>query len=114
MSNSITWSWSNALLVVFLISTEALAASLLPRTAAFTNLYWTLACLGTYFISFWALAYFIHTGVPLGIIIPMMASSVPLATIAVGVIFYKESASVLKIVLLCSACGLIGIASSVK
>jgi multidrug transporter EmrE-like cation transporter len=100
--------------MVFLVATQILAASLLPRTAAFTNVYWTVGCLGTYAASIWSLSYFIHAGIPLGILIPLLAALVPLGTIAVGVVFYGETASVLKIALLCSSCGLIGVASSVK
>ena len=104
----------NIVLFMFLIATQILAISLLPRTAGFTNLYWTVACLGVYALSLWNLSYIIHTSMPLSVMVPILSAVLPLATIAVGLIFYKEPASVLRVVLLCMACGLIGVASSVK
>lgn len=67
-----------------------------------------------YTVSMWSLSSIIHAGLPLGLIMPILAALVPLASIFVGVIFYKEAASLLKILLLCSACGIIGVASAVK
>jgi multidrug transporter EmrE-like cation transporter len=110
----LAFSWKALVLFVVLISTQILSLSLLPRTAGFTNVTWTLACLAIYISSTWCLAYIIHAGIPLSVMIPLLAAVVPLATIAVGVIFYHEAASVLRITLLCSACAIIGIASGVR
>ncbi len=94
--------------------TQILAISTLPRTEGFMSFSWTSLCLGLYFLSFWGLAHMIHKGLPLSLLVPMLAALVPLATIAIGVIFYKESASLLKILMLSLACGLIGAASAAK
>ena len=101
-------------LFAFLLVTQILGASLLPRTAGFTDLYWTAACLATYLVSLWSFAYILHSGMPLSTLIPILAATVPLATIFVGIIFYKETASVTKIVILCSTCVAVGVASSLK
>lgn len=109
-----TMTAGSVALFIFLIVTQIVAVSLLPRTAGFTNLYWTIACLSTFAVSYWSLAYIIQTGMPLSIVVPIVAAVVPLASIAVGVVFYREAASLLRIVLLCSACGVIGLASVIK
>jgi quaternary ammonium compound-resistance protein SugE len=114
MQSSVGISFASVALFLFLLVTQILAVSLLPRTAAFTNLYWTVACLSVYAVSLWSLAYMLHAGMPLSLLIPILSALVPLAAIAVGLIFYKEAASVLRIVLLCMACGIIGLASSLK
>jgi multidrug transporter EmrE-like cation transporter len=101
-------------LFLFITLTQILAISLIPRTAAFTDPYWTIACLSVYLVSLWTLSYMIHTGMQLSLLIPILSAIVPLATIAIGVIFYKEAASLYKVVLLCAACGMIGVASSMK
>jgi multidrug transporter EmrE-like cation transporter len=107
-------SFASAGLFLVLISSQMVAISLLPRTAGFTDLYWTVACLGLYAISMWCLAYMIHAGMPLSVMIPILAALVPLVAIGIGVVFYKETASVLKIAILCGACGMVGVASLMK
>ena len=107
-------SFTSVGLFVFLLLTQILGASLLPRTAGFTDPLWTAACLTTYFVSLWSFAYMIRAGMPLSLLVPILAATVPLATIFVGIVFYKEAASAAKIITLCSACGLIGFASSLK
>jgi hypothetical protein len=56
----------------------------------------------------------IHAGLPLSLLIPIVAATVPLATIFVGITFFKEVASITKILVLCTACILIGIASALE
>lgn len=109
-----TMTVSSVALFFFLVVSQIVAVSLLPRTAGFTNLYWTIACLSVYAASLWSLAYIIHTGMPLSLVVPILAAVVPLMSIAVALVFYKEAASLLRIVLLCFACGVIGLASAVK
>lgn len=104
----------NIALFVFMVVTQILAVSLLPRTAGFTSLQWTAACLGVYAISLGSLARILHMGVPLGLMIPIMSALIPLATIAIGVMVYGEAAPPLRILLLCGACGLIAVASTVR
>lgn len=114
MNSSMGLSTASVALFLVTISSQMAAISLLPRTAGFTEPYWTIACLGLYAISMWCLAYMIHAGMPISVMIPILAAVVPLATIAIGILFYKEAASVLKILILCGACGMIGLASMTK
>ena len=93
---------------------QVAATSLPPRTDGFTNLYWTAACLVIFAISYWCLAQMIDRGMPLSLLIPILAAVVPLAMIAVGVIIYKEAASGMKIMLLRLACGTIGVTSAMR
>lgn len=114
MNSTMELSFTSVALFLFLLFSQILALALLPRTAGFTDPFWTVVCLGIFAVSYWSLAYMIHLGMPLSLIIPILAALVPLASIAVGVLFYKEAASLLKIGLLFAACGMIGVASSVK
>lgn len=107
-------SYSSIGLFLFITVTQIMAISLIPKTAAFTDPYWTVACLSVYLVSLWCLSYTIHSGMPISLLIPILSAVVPLATIAVGMIFYKEAASLSKIVLLFAACGMIGVASAMK
>jgi multidrug transporter EmrE-like cation transporter len=107
-------SLSSLGIFVFVLFAQILAVSFIPRTAGFTNFYWAAACIGVYAISIWGMAHLIHTGTPLGLLIPVLAATVPLASIFLGLILFREPASVLKIVVLVGACGLIGIGSLIK
>ena len=57
------------------------------------------------------MARLINSGINLSALLPFMAAVVPLCAIAVGIIFYGESASALKISLLIMSCLTIGFAS---
>ncbi len=57
------------------------------------------------------MARLINSGINLNALLPSMAAVVPLYAIAVGIIFYGESASALKISLLIMSCLTIGFAS---
>jgi hypothetical protein len=59
------------------------------------------------------MARLLNSGINLGILLPFMAAVVPLCAIAVGILFYGESASFIKLFLLVSACLVIGFASSI-
>jgi hypothetical protein len=59
------------------------------------------------------MARLLNSGINLGILLPFMAAVVPLCAIAVGILFYGESASFIKLSLLVSACLVIGFASSI-
>lgn len=102
------------LIFALIIATQILAGTFLPRTDAFRNLPWTAACLGTYILSFWLMAVLIGRGVPLSLLLPLMAALVPLAMVGVGVWIYHEPASWTKLAWLFAACGAIGVASAVK
>ena len=99
-------------LFLFAVATQVIGGTLLPRTEGFHNLLWTVACLGTYGVSFWALAVIIGSGLPLGIVIPLIAASVPLAVVGVSVGFLGETASLARIGTLVVACALVGVAGS--
>ena len=96
---------------IVLVVLQVAAFALLPRTQGFTNPGVTATMLVLFAISYWLMARMIRSGADLGILIPLMAAVVPLAVVAIGAIYYHESASQLKIALLASACTLIGVAS---
>ena len=114
MQQSTGLSLGSIPLVAFIVIGQTLGAALLPRTAAFTSPLWTAACLGAYLASFYGMAYIIHQGLPLGVIVAILVVTIPLATIAISVTFYGESASIVKIAVLGVACILVGYASTLK
>ena len=85
---------------------------LLPLTKGFTEPMPTVGAALGFEVGIGLLARLIHSGINLSVLIPLLAATVPLATIAFGVLVYGESASLLKITMLVSACILIGFASA--
>ena len=94
------------------VLTQLAAIALLPRTNGFTQLVPTLLCCALFVIGIGALARLAHAGVELGLLIPMMSAVIPLVTIVIGVVFYGESTSPIKLALLGLSCVLVGIAAS--
>lgn len=107
-------SVQTVLLFFLIIVTQIIGGIFLPRTDAMRNLPWTAACLGTYLVSFYLMALMISRGMPLSLLLPLMAALVPLAMVGVGVWLYGEPASFAKIGWLVAACGAIGVASAMK
>ncbi|MFM5929790.1 MAG: hypothetical protein ACKOPQ_02670 [Novosphingobium sp.] len=101
------------LLVGFVVVTQVLGSSLLVKTGGFREPMWTAACLLTYLVSLFVLAETIRQGMALSLVMPILAALVPLATIAVAVLVFREQASWLRIGILSTACVLIGVASAV-
>jgi multidrug transporter EmrE-like cation transporter len=102
------------LLFAAIIVTQILGGVFLPRTDAFRNLGATALCLGIYLVSFYLTSLVISRGMPLSLLLPLMAAIVPLAMVGVGVMIYDEPASFAKLAWLVAACGAIGVASYVK
>ncbi|HVB37964.1 MAG TPA: SMR family transporter, partial [Vicinamibacterales bacterium] len=87
------------------------AVALLPRTEGFTRLIPTIGCAACFVFSAWAIARLTHGGADVSVVIPLIAAIIPLGAVAIGILLYREPASLLRVVLLLSACGLIGAAS---
>lgn len=94
-----------------LIISNVFAISVLPRTAGFTKLMPTLLCSLGFLVTAWALSRLVHGGMQLSILMPLAATIVPLAAVIVGVLYFNDPVSPLKIGLLIAACGLIGVAA---
>ena len=94
-----------------LIIANVFALAMLPRTQGFTQWVPSLFCAAGFMITAWALSRLVYSGMQLSILMPLAAAVIPLATIAIGILAYGESASVQKIALLVVACGLIGVAA---
>jgi multidrug transporter EmrE-like cation transporter len=92
---------------------QLVGVALLPRTAGFTNPLPTAGCCLFFLLGVYGLAELARRGVQLGILIPIMTGIIPLTSIVIGMVFYGESASALKLGLLISACVLVGYASSI-
>jgi multidrug transporter EmrE-like cation transporter len=91
---------------------QVIAVGLLPRTQGFTQPVWTVLCCVLFVIGVGALARLSYRGIELGILVPIMSVFIPLATILIGIIFYGESTSPVKLSLLGVSCVLIGIAAA--
>ncbi len=92
---------------------QVIGLSLMPLTKGVTQLVPSVACGLAFLVGLGLMARLLNSGINLGILLPFMAAVVPLCAIAVGILFYGESASVIKLSLLVSACLVIGFASSI-
>lgn len=92
---------------------QVIGLSALPMSKGFTNIGPTLVVIFSFAIGMGLLARVANTGVNLSVLIPWLAAVTPMVMIGVGVLFYGEAASPLKIGLLISACIILGIASKV-
>jgi quaternary ammonium compound-resistance protein SugE len=101
------------ILVALVAITQVAGASMLVKTVGFRDPAWTISCLAIYAVSLFLLAETIRQGMALTLIMPILAALVPLATIAIAVILFKEQASWLRLGLLSGACVLIGVAATV-
>ena len=105
-------SISTALMFLVSIIFQVSALALLPLTKGYSNVVNSIICSVLFVIGIALLARIISTGVRMSILIPLSAAAVPIAIVGVSLVFYGEPASALKIALLLSACGIIGLAST--
>jgi multidrug transporter EmrE-like cation transporter len=99
-----------AIFAVILVS-QIIGVALLPKTQGYTHIGWSLAQLSMFAISFAAMARLIRSGVDLGILIPLLSTVMPLASMGVGILAYGESASPKRLAMLTVACLLVGLAA---
>ncbi len=88
------------------------ALSLLPMTAGFSKPGPTIGCIALFVLNLFMLARLVHTGTGLSILIPLMTGLIPLSMIAVGIFFYGETSSLLRVSLLVAACFLAAAAAT--
>jgi multidrug transporter EmrE-like cation transporter len=88
------------------------ALAFLPVTAGFTKPVPTIACVALFVLNLFMLSRLILTGTALSILIPLMTGLIPLSMILVGVLFYGESSSPLRLGLLVAACVLAALAAT--
>ena len=92
---------------------QVIGLSLMPLTKGLTELVPSIGCGIAFLAGLGLMARLLNSGINLGILLPFMAAIVPLCAIAVGIMFYGESASLTKRSLLVSACLVVGFASSI-
>lgn len=97
---------------LYATATQIVGVSLLVKTRGFTQVGYTIAAIAVLISSFFALSWLLANGAKLNILLPVLAATVPLCSILVGVFFFGETASWLKIALLIGACGMIGLAAA--
>jgi multidrug transporter EmrE-like cation transporter len=96
------------------VAGQIVAIGLLPRTSGFTSALPTIGCIAALVFSTWMAARIAYSGVTLGFLVPLMTTCVPLAVIAMGIVIYGESASLMRVTILVTACGLVGLAAYVS
>lgn len=92
---------------------QVLGIALLPATKGLTQIMPTIGAAACFIIGVGLMARLNHSGVNLSLLIPLMATAIPLCTALIGVFAYGESASLLKVGMLVVACLIIGAASAV-
>ena len=92
---------------------QVIGLSLMPLTKGLTELVPSIGCGIAFLAGLGLMARLLNSGINLGILLPFMAAIVPLCAIAVGIMFYGESASLTKLSLLVSACLVVGFGSSI-
>ena len=90
---------------------QLVGVALLPKTEGYTNIGYSVAQLACFGVSFALMARLLRSGAQLGILIPILSTAMPLASVLIGIAFYRESPSPLRVSMLLSACALIGLAS---
>jgi multidrug transporter EmrE-like cation transporter len=113
MKRGLDMAISSEAVITFIVvlASQLVGLGLLPKTQGYTNLGYSLASLAAYTVSFVAMARLIRSGTGLAILIPALAATIPLVSVAIGVLAYGESASLPKVGILLAACALIGVAS---
>ena len=101
-------------LVATSVICQVIGASLMPLTRGLTEVVPTIGFGIAFATGLGIMARLINSGINLSALLPFMAAVVPLCAIAIGIIFYGESASALKISLLIMSCLTIGFASSMS
>ena len=106
---------SSSVVFMFAVSVvfQVFGIAMLPLTKGLTQPMPTLGLAVGFLVGIGLMARLIHSGVSLTMLIPILAATVPLASVALGVLVFGESASLPKIAMLVTACGLIGFASAV-
>ena len=91
---------------------QLLGIFMVPLTAGLTKPLPTLVGSLSFLAGIGLMARMVNSGVNLSVVIPLMSTVVPLASIAMGVLLFGDSASLLKIATLVAACGLVGLGST--
>jgi TRAP-type mannitol/chloroaromatic compound transport system permease large subunit len=98
-------------LVVLSAAAQVLGLFLLPQTRGLTNAIATIAAAAAFLFGIGLMARITHAGVNLSLLVPLLATMIPLGGIAVGIFAYGETASLGKIGALILACALIGLSN---
>lgn len=102
----------STLMFVGSIVGQVAGVALLPKTDGLTQPMYTAFCAICFAVGIGFLARLSYAGVQLGILIPLISATLPLASIALGIFAYGEIFSPLKVSLLLGACAAIGVAAS--
>jgi multidrug transporter EmrE-like cation transporter len=104
---------SGNVIVITTLSVIAQVAgiALLPLTRGYTNLLYTTLAIFSFVVGTFFMARLVNSGVNLSFIMPVIAASIPILAIAVGIFFYGEVLPPARLGMLLFACVLIGVAN---
>ncbi|MEJ7933991.1 hypothetical protein WG907_06950 [Sphingobium sp. AN558] len=105
------FSFNTVAMLIVSVAAQILAISLMPMTRGLSHPLFTLAMAVAILIGVGLMARIAHAGVDLSALAPIIAATVPLGAIAVGIFAYGESASLAKLATLVTACILVGVAN---
>lgn len=97
--------------LIISVGLQIFAVYMMPLTRGLTQLVPTLIFGSAILVSTALAVRVAYSGVPLSLIIPLMAALVPLGGISVAIMVYGEPASWQKIGALVAACALVGVAN---
>lgn len=100
-------SFAHAITFLAAVGFQFLGIAAMPATKGMTAFGPTIVVILSFIVGITLLARLMNAGAELGLLVPLQAAILPLLTIAVGVMFYKEPASLLRIMMLLGACALI-------
>jgi hypothetical protein len=102
---------SVGLMLLGSIGAQVLGVFLLPMTRGLTEPLPTLAAAMAFLFGIGLMARIVHAGVDLSSLLPIIAATLPLGGIAVGILVYGDTASLAKVAVLVAACLLVGVAN---
>lgn len=105
---------TQALLFGGSVVAQLIGISLLPKTQGFSRPIPTVFCTLIFLVGFTMIAKLTYNGMSLGVMMPGMAAVVPLGTVVIGVLAYRENASIPRIGFLVGACILVGLANQLR
>jgi multidrug transporter EmrE-like cation transporter len=90
---------------------QVIGVTLIPISKGLTQVLPTIGVAICFLLGIGLMARLTYTGMNISVLIPLIATVVPLSSIVIGILLFGESASWARIGTLITACLLIGIAS---
>lgn len=99
-------------LIIFSAILQIAGFAMMPASKGGTAPVPTIIMIILFNTALFVMARVTHSGVNLGLLMPLLTILVPMGGVAVGAFFYGESASAMKVALLFAACALVVVANT--